>query len=387
MLYDYFKTSEHMSQVYSYSHLIELQWYGDHRIADFLRSWDMIWDNLEERDTLPDSCKRDLFAKQVEQSSVLKTEFTHYKRQLRKARSDPTTTECDFEFLYNACQCYLDDNEEKKRTAEVKDSFRQMAKGKGTGFTWKGMATPGKGAPEKGGGKTDRGGADRRSRSAPAPRHRDSPTKTNNTVAVPAEERCWFHSAAAYGKGQGCKYGSSCNKSHDLMPKDVFDKMPKPRKPEVDVAAAKGASKSKGKGKGKTKSKGSKGKEKGRSQSPYSGAIRIKHCWKFLKTGKCDWEEKHGTKCSLPHLTQAEYDKKLEELKKKGATGTKGKGKSKGKSKGRGRGKGAGSAMPAVAGEEYDGGAESFYTADEWAEWENDYGIDSEWDEGDYAEE
>ena len=36
MIYDYFKTEDHMSQVYGLNDLTDLTWYGDNRMLDFL---------------------------------------------------------------------------------------------------------------------------------------------------------------------------------------------------------------------------------------------------------------------------------------------------------------------------------------------------------------
>ena len=169
------------------------------------------------------------------------------------------------------------------------------------------------------------------------------------------------------------------------MPRDVFEKLPKPTSSSTSAAASKSTSKSSGKGKGKSKDGKGKGGSKSRSRSPHAGnAIKVKCCWKFLKTGKCDWEEKHGSKCTLPHLTQEEHDKKLKELKEKAAAQPKGKAKAKAKSKGRGRGRG-GKGTPAIAEEDYEDGED--YTAEEWAAWETGEDDGPEWLEQEYVDE
>ena len=71
MIYDYFKTEDHMSQVYGLNDLTDLTWYGDNRMLDFLQQWDFILDHLEG-DTLSTlhanggKTLRDLLFRQVE---------------------------------------------------------------------------------------------------------------------------------------------------------------------------------------------------------------------------------------------------------------------------------------------------------------------------------
>eukprot|EP00974_Lingulodinium_polyedra_P073490 7114105-Lingulodinium_polyedra.AAC.1 len=48
MIYDYFRTEDHMSQVYGFNDLTDLTWYGDDRMLEFMAQWGYIIDHLEE---------------------------------------------------------------------------------------------------------------------------------------------------------------------------------------------------------------------------------------------------------------------------------------------------------------------------------------------------
>ena len=71
MTYDYFKTEDHMSQVYGLNDLTDLTWYGGNRMLDCLHQWDFILDHLEG-DTMitlhanGEKTLRDLLFRQVE---------------------------------------------------------------------------------------------------------------------------------------------------------------------------------------------------------------------------------------------------------------------------------------------------------------------------------
>ena len=48
MIYEYFKTEDHMSTVYGYNDVSDLEWMGGRKKQDFCNYWDHIMDNLEE---------------------------------------------------------------------------------------------------------------------------------------------------------------------------------------------------------------------------------------------------------------------------------------------------------------------------------------------------
>ena len=85
MIYNYFKTEGHMSQVYGLNDLTGLTWYWDNRMIDCLQQWDFILDHLEG-DTLitlhanSEKTLRDLLFRQVEKSVALAEDIAHYKR-------------------------------------------------------------------------------------------------------------------------------------------------------------------------------------------------------------------------------------------------------------------------------------------------------------------
>ena len=47
MIYEYFKTEEHMSQVYGFNDITDLMWYGDNRMFEFLAQWEIMLDHIE----------------------------------------------------------------------------------------------------------------------------------------------------------------------------------------------------------------------------------------------------------------------------------------------------------------------------------------------------
>ena len=47
MIYNHFKTEDHMSQVYGFNDMADLNWYSDTRMAEFLAQWGFILENIE----------------------------------------------------------------------------------------------------------------------------------------------------------------------------------------------------------------------------------------------------------------------------------------------------------------------------------------------------
>ena len=78
-MYDSFKTENHMTTVYGYNHLYELEWYGDERIEEFSIKFIEIIDNLNE--TISDEAKCDILYKKMKLSKVLAEDLAHYRRQ------------------------------------------------------------------------------------------------------------------------------------------------------------------------------------------------------------------------------------------------------------------------------------------------------------------
>ena len=78
LIYEYFKTEDHMSIVYGYNDVSDLEWLGDRKKQEFCDLWDHIMDNLEEE--LSSKAKRDLFARQIAKSEDLREDYAHFKR-------------------------------------------------------------------------------------------------------------------------------------------------------------------------------------------------------------------------------------------------------------------------------------------------------------------
>ena len=164
-------------------------------------------------------------AAQVSQSVVLRSEFQHYNRQRRKAdqtgRDD--VEDCTFEFLWDTCESYVMEIEEKKRVQETKDSFKMLAKGGGRG----------KGVPAKGKGK-DRGNNETPKKEDGHSRGQNPPKKEKANATPGAgggavdKAKCWYHSSKTYLGTAGCTKADKCLFSHDLMTKKEFEAMKKP---------------------------------------------------------------------------------------------------------------------------------------------------------------
>ena len=85
MTYDYFKTDDHMAQVYGLNDLADITWYGDNRMLDFLQQWDFVLENIEGETHAMlyangDKTLRDLLFRQVEKSAALAEDVAHFKR-------------------------------------------------------------------------------------------------------------------------------------------------------------------------------------------------------------------------------------------------------------------------------------------------------------------
>ena len=46
LIYDYFKTEDHMSTVYGFNDVSDLEWMGDRKKQEFCDHWDHIMGNL-----------------------------------------------------------------------------------------------------------------------------------------------------------------------------------------------------------------------------------------------------------------------------------------------------------------------------------------------------
>ena len=361
MTYQYFKTSSHMSTMYSFHHLQNLRWFGDNRIREFLNTWEKIWDNLENKEAITEITKRDVFADKFKETTVLATEYQHYVRQRRKHDLNPSSAEDGtFEFMWTSCECHLAEKEEEKRVKEVKNTFDSMAKGNGRGHN----ALPSEKGTRDGKGGRGRGKGDARARSKSE--RRREPVGLDNgirnvpppPVAAPAEERCYFHSAKFYGKGEGCT-NPNCKRSHDLIPKSVFENMNSPSRrsstpgrksgPEAAPSEIKGRKGEKGDKGGKGGGKRSKGKSKSRSRSRSSSqGKKITFCAEYRKTGTCTYAQKHGG-CQWPHMTDEMVKKAEERLKQKADPKAKAKAKPDAKAKAKARANSRGRSSAAAA--------------------------------------
>ena len=300
MIYDYFKTDDHMSQVYGLHDLTDITWFGDNRMLDFLQQWDFVLDNIEgdTRSMLyanGEKTLRDLLFRQVEKSAALAEDVAHYKRVSLKHPDH------SYVFLRDAIERFVKNSHPMKIIEERRNAIRS---GKSTPIelpaapatdgggdvpavpslpTGHGSAGSGaKGKQRRGRSQSKNGGGGGKAANEQA--------KKDGAKGVP----CYFHSAARYGVGNGCSKGNDCPFSHSLIIKrEEFEATERPRS----------ASASKGSGKG-----GGKGKSPARNRSvPF-------HCNRFLKDGTCPFE-KEGKPCRYPHLNREQYNAELAKMK------------------------------------------------------------------------
>ena len=122
MIYDYFKTEDHMSQVYGLNDLTDLTWYGDNRMLDFLQQWDFILDHLEGDTSTTlhangEKTLRDLLFRQVEKSASLAEEVAHYKR-VGKQHQDHS-----YRFLRDAIERAVENSHQRKIVEERRKCY------------------------------------------------------------------------------------------------------------------------------------------------------------------------------------------------------------------------------------------------------------------------
>ena len=322
MIYDYFKTEDHMSQVYGLNDLTDLTWYGDNRMLDFLQQWDFVLDHIEgdTQATLHangEKTLRDLLFRQVEKSSALAEDIAHYKR-IGKQHPDYS-----YRFLRDAIERSVENSHQRKIVEERRNAIRSgrnptienapanpatatstvaaggaggQAGGPGPSTV---MALPGS---AESGTKDPKNKGRTRSRKpkgggAEEGRKRNDPPKGTNLKDIP----CWFHSASHHGAGKGCSRGATCPFSHSkFMSKADFEAAERPRSLSASRRTGKG---------------GGKGKAPATQTRAASTARRTPfHCNKFLKDGVCPYEQA-GKQCKYPHLTKAEYDNELAKMK------------------------------------------------------------------------
>ena len=321
MVYDYFKTEDHMSQVYGLNDLTDLTWYGDGRMLDFLQQWDFILDHLEG-DTLitlhanGEKTLRDLLFRQVEKSTALAEDVAHYKR-VGKSHADHS-----YRFLRDMIERSVENSHQRKIVEERRNAIRAgnhaaienapaspattATGGGGSGAAPKATAPA---LPASAGSGTQPK-PKKRPKSRPPPRSSEAGGSEGAKPPKPAkvdlkEVPCYFHSAEKYGAGNGCSKGAKCPFSHGkFMSKTEFEAAKRPSR-------SASASRRKGDGKGKASPP--------RPPTPGAGRRKVPfHCNKFLKEGSCQY----GDNCKFPHLTKAQYDEELAKMKAAAAADT-----------------------------------------------------------------
>jgi hypothetical protein len=306
---NYFKTPEHMNQVYSFQHLQDLKWFGDSGIPKFLDSWDDILDNIGM--PIDDQLKRELLYEKIKDSRRFSEDIAHFHRDRSKYKTDQTNSNSDYsyEFLRSCLvRSIADDDDDRAR----KERFAAHQGGGGGGRY-----------PKKG---------NKDNPAAPAEQIRGRPKAEAKPKAKDGQKpHCWWHQFGQRPGGTPCHQDAkSCARHHgSKLSEAAFNALPDPRRNRTKSPAPPTQG---GKGKGRDKRTGSPApRPRSNSQNPstpkapnhvYVGKGGIwypKCCSDFLKNGvaKCAKEEKIKKPCPpSEHMNKDTYDKKKVEIAK-----------------------------------------------------------------------
>ena len=321
LICNYYKTSSHMTMIYSYQHLDSLKWYGDHRVPEFRHQWLRLVDNL--KDPLGEETLRDMLATKISESRIaFKDDMNHYNRERGKSRMTKVDSP-DYSYVYllgimerHCCDQLenrqldalkagispgkagggYDDDQHPGAPAEAKTAKRRArreankknkadanAANQPTQKPPDVPATPAKGTGGKGksrdrsrGPSTGKGGG-------------------NEAKGGKGKGICWNHQNFLQGNTQtDCKWGGQCSFNHDVkLSKKEFGEM---RKPSKSPSAG--------------NRQGGKGNAKDGASPLYTvnkDGIKIPSCCRKHYAGSCDNHERYGAVCMFRHLTKAAY--------------------------------------------------------------------------------
>ena len=80
LIFDYYKTDEHMGLSFGYKDLEGCTWLGDDRMEEFICYWDHMEENMEDQGC-SEIWKRDTLLDHMRKSTVLKEDLAHYDRK------------------------------------------------------------------------------------------------------------------------------------------------------------------------------------------------------------------------------------------------------------------------------------------------------------------
>jgi hypothetical protein len=277
MIFESFRTSSHMSTVYTINDLQSLEWRGDAKMAEFLSVFKNFRENMDPDSQIGPKALRDLLVPLLNQSTVLAPDMAEFRRAKGKSHEHEDHS---LKFLLNS----MESNIRAVHEAKMVQARAQGLNGKSK--TPKDPAAPAKGEGKSGAGRGKakaKPKADAKKSAKPAtgtaegvsgsgkdktPTGTGKPGRTDEELA----KICFFFQSDHNG-GSTCKFSKEdCAREHVKVSKADFIKMgpPKSRSPSAGPKA--------------------------KSQGP---------CRAFLR-GDCP----RGTECPWPHCTLEEWKKK-----------------------------------------------------------------------------
>ena len=269
LILQWFKTNDHMSVVYSYECLQELEWLGDKYVDEFLHVWNNIVDNLSE--PLTPGALRDILFKKMVNSKVFAQDLAHFKREKAKAGFGQAAPD----FTYDYLMCCL-----RRQVAEEHEEYQVEKRKIGLRHTARRCSAD--------------DGEERYPPAAPAT------PKARPKASAGAGGICVWHQKELRGEGK-CRLGDKCKFKHeDQLSDDLFDEL-------IEKKFGK--------------------RSNNRRQSPHPKAFVLpkmkcfqaedgkKHpfcCREFLHNGSCADNDKG--RCDKAHLNQKEYEDEVRKL-------------------------------------------------------------------------
>ena len=301
-----FKTADHMSIVYSYDTLMSMEWYGDAHVADFKSQWHRMVDNLAIEPKLTPNALRDILFKKMSEGNtkVFADDLKHYNREKGKSQVEGASQREDYsyDFLLSIMDREIRQRAEDKQVEARKRSTRRPGRDKQDPAAPAPAAKPkAKPKPKEKDDKKDKDkDKDKSTRSRGLSRDKkekkDRGRSGSSTRDKPMSEvLCYnYHHHLHDSQKPKCAYENCRFKHGAKISKDELAKLKKPKSRSRSPSAKKGLT----------------GKD---WYTDSQGNKKPKHCGAFL-AGACNYEKENGKPCKFPHLTQAQYDKKLKEL-------------------------------------------------------------------------
>ena len=285
MVLNYFKTSDHMSILYSYDALMDMKWFGDKGVEEFLFHLNRIIDNLE--DGITDKAIRDVLFRKMEHSTLFAQDIAYFKREKAKAFNGQEAPDYSLEFLMSCLKRQVSDELEQKQVAARRKGLMSNKLTYGERVQWGKVLQGEKMQIEF---ETENYAHDTLPGAPAVPK-----------IDVNLKRVCFFHQKALRGEGT-CYLGDKCTYKHS------------PKLSDADYKKLSSTREAKGRSKGES-SPGPKGP--GAAQTSWSQAKYFvdgegrKHpvfCHKFAN-GSCTDDN-----CKWPHLSQQEIQAETESL-------------------------------------------------------------------------